>query len=404
MAISLRRGRHTDGHLILIADGAASAAAGPGSACMTCSGLGVHQTTHGSGRLHRSLAAASQASTDGVRHGGHRARSRSQPDADLPLATAQMPKSHAAGRAGLAHSNCDRKCRRGTLSRWCAYALLTRYSGTTRPSRSVTVRSIRAASSGLCVAISAATPCCAHHAQQFLEHRPPPCRHPGCRWARRPAARAAHWPAPARSPRAAARRPTACPAGGRSRAPSPNASSSARARRSAARAAAAGDHLRQHDVLQRGELAEQMMELVDEADRVAADRGALAHRPARRHRGRRRTRGRHPASPAVRRGAAASICRCRTARPAPRSRRPATPGRRRAAPAGRRRRCDRSARRRAVPAGRRSVTHGAAPRPDRCAPPASSDTAWPAATAPAPCRPPAPPRATARTAGRRERK
>src|ERR1700710_3007763 len=37
---------------------------------------------------------------------------------------------------------------------------------------------------------------------------------------------------------------------------------------------AAGDHLRQHDVLQRAELGQQMMELVDEAYRVPPDGGA----------------------------------------------------------------------------------------------------------------------------------
>ena len=36
----------------------------------------------------------------------------------------------------------------------------------------------------------------------------------------------------------------------------------------------AGDHLGEDDVLQRGELAQQMVELVDEADGVAADGGA----------------------------------------------------------------------------------------------------------------------------------
>ena len=35
------------------------------------------------------------------------------------------------------------------------------------------------------------------------------------------------------------------------------------------------DHLRQHDVLERGELRQQVVRLVDEADVVAADAGAL---------------------------------------------------------------------------------------------------------------------------------
>ena len=58
------------------------------------------------------------------------------------------------------------------------------------------------------------------------------------------------------------------------RAARPNVVSSARPRSSAARRERAGDHLRQHDVFQRGELRQQMVELVDEADGVAADGGA----------------------------------------------------------------------------------------------------------------------------------
>src|SRR6266849_4212365 len=42
----------------------------------------------------------------------------------------------------------------------------------------------------------------------------------------------------------------------------------------------AGDHLRQHDVLERREFRQEMMELVDEAEILAADRGALAIRHA----------------------------------------------------------------------------------------------------------------------------
>ena len=194
---------------------------------------------------------------------------------------------------------------------------------------------------------------------------------------------AARWPSPARSPPAAARRPTACPAGAPPARASPNAASSARARGSAAAPRLAGDHLRQHHVLQRGELAEQVMELIDEADAVAADRGALGIAQARRRRGRRTAPCRRRAAPAARPDAAASTCRRPRAPPAPRSRPPAAPGRRRAAPATRRsplrklRTTPRSS------SGSR-VTHGAAPPPGRCAPPASSDTASPAATAPAP--------------------
>ena len=112
----------------------------------------------------------------------------------------------------------------------------------------------------------------------------------------------------------------------------------------------AGDHLRQHDILQRGELAEQMMELIDEADRVAADRGA-------------RRVGQRAGVAALDKDRAAvrllqqsremqqrRFAGARTARPERRSRPPAASGRRRAAPEARRPRCDRSGARRAGPA------------------------------------------------------
>ena len=89
---------------------------------------------------------------------------------------------------------------------------------------------------------------------------------------------AARWPAPGRRPRAAARRPTA-----RAGRWSGAALDADRSRRSRARASASarGDavgELRQDDVLQRRELGQQVVELVDEAHvaRRAAVRAAVA--------------------------------------------------------------------------------------------------------------------------------
>ena len=99
--------------------------------------------------------------------------------------------------------------------------------------------------------------------------------------------------------------------------------------RAASLARQARDQLRHHDVLERRELRQQVMELVDEADIVAADRGALVvGQPAAGAAGQDRRRRRR-AAPAGRRCAAASTCRRPTARPAPPSRRASARNRRR---------------------------------------------------------------------------
>ena len=101
-----------------------------------------------------------------------------------------------------------------------------------------------------------------------------------CRSARRPAPAPGGWRARGRPRRAAARRPTAgsggASGGGRARARS--SSSVARASASAARRAA--DQLRQDDILGRVEIGQQMVELIDEAELVAAHRGAPVARRA----------------------------------------------------------------------------------------------------------------------------
>ena len=131
----------------------------------------------------------------------------------------------------------------------------------------VTTRSIRAASAGLWVAISAADPLPAHQRPAIREHAVRGGDDRDCRSARRPAAGAARWPARGRWPRAAARRRRAAPAGGSARSPRPELGrAAARARLPRRAARDAGDHLRQRHVLQRGELRQQVVELVDEAD------------------------------------------------------------------------------------------------------------------------------------------
>ena len=98
----------------------------------------------------------------------------------------------------------------------------------------------------------------------------------GCRSARRPAAPAAGWPAPAPPPPAAARRRRAARACAVSRRLQPHV---ARATRAPARVPPclrrAGDQLRHHHVLQRRELAQQVVELEDEADPPVPHRGQL---------------------------------------------------------------------------------------------------------------------------------
>ena len=142
-------------------------------------------------------------------------------------------------------------------------------AGTSRPASSRSTRSIRAASSGLWVAISAASPVSRTSPSSRLEHPRPRSPGRGCRSARRRAAAAAGWRAPARTPPAAARRPRAPPAGAPAGAASPTASRSSRARAARRPARDAGRALRQRDVLERRELRQQVVELVDEADGVA---------------------------------------------------------------------------------------------------------------------------------------
>ena len=84
------------------------------------------------------------------------------------------------------------------------------------------------------------------------------------------------------------------------------------------------DHLRQHHVLDRRKLRQQMVKLIDEADLGAADARALGIRQASRSRCRRHRPRRHRDARAGPRCAAASTCRCRTARSA-RPTAPATP-------------------------------------------------------------------------------
>ena len=255
---------------------------------------------------------------------------------------------------------------------------------------------MRAARSMLCVAISAASPEARTSCISASKTRARRCAGRGCRSARRPAARAARWRPRGRWRRAAARRPRVPPGGASRRSLEPEIGQQLASRARALRALRqAADHLRHHHVLQRRELRQQVVELVDEADLGAADARCARHRQSRgvaadRHRPRRR-----PAAPAGRRYAAASTCRRRTARPA----RPTRPARSRAR---RRRGCRASlspctivpldacrtriaaaASRRSLVADRR-VTRSAAPRPDRAAPRARPDRASRGATAPAP--------------------
>ena len=118
------------------------------------------------------------------------------------------------------------------------------------------------------------------------------CADRDCRSARRPAARAARWRPRGRWRRAAARRRKARPAdaSARGRAQDRSRSSPARSRACAPRKAA--DHLRQHDIFERREFRQQMMELIDEADLQPAQAPCGRRRPCatgarRRHRLRR---------------------------------------------------------------------------------------------------------------------
>ena len=259
------------------------------------------------------------------------------------------------------------------------------------PSSSATMRSRRRARSRLWVAISAARPVLADD----LDQR----RHDALAGgvveiAGRLVGRAGfsgRWRARGRSRRAAARRPTAAPAGGRAARPSPTRSSSIRglAPRAGARATA-GDHLRQHDVFERREFRQQMMELIDEAERAAAQQRAPLVGQAAAIRARRSAPRRHPGRssspatcssvdfPAPDGPTSATISPGCSARSTPFSTASSIPPCRntrahaRAAPAPERR-----------PASPRLI-RSAAPRPDRAAPPATTGRASRETTAPAP--------------------
>ena len=143
----------------------------------------------------------------------------------------------------------------------------------------------------------------------------------GCRSARRPAGCGAHWPR--RGPRDA----LLLAAGelGRTmlrRSPRPEIAEKLRSPSRPLPAARARGELRQHHILQRGELGQEVVRLVDEPDLVAAHRRALV------------VRQRHRADlvdidlagvgllQQARRSAAGSICRSRTARSGRRTARP----------------------------------------------------------------------------------
>ena len=132
----------------------------------------------------------------------------------------------------------------------------------------------------------------------------------------------ARWRAPRRSRRAAARRRTAAPAGGRARSARPTRLEQLRRPRARVLRPAVEDH-RQLDVLDRRQVRQQVAGrlLPDEPDDPAPVARPLA--PA--HRGRGRGRRRPPARPTGRRArrgcSAASTCRCPTRRRSRSSRR-----------------------------------------------------------------------------------
>ena len=178
-----------------------------------------------------------------------------------------------------------------------------------------------AARSRLWVAISAASRDARTIATSVWKTCGRRCAGRGCRSARRPAAGAARWPRRGRWRRAAARRRRVRPAGARGARPGREGQELRRALlRLALRQAA--DELRHHHVLQRRELRQEMVELVDEAD---FDRGGARCAPGRPLRGRLRRRHRprrHRAFPAGPRYGAGSTCRCPRARSARRLARP----------------------------------------------------------------------------------
>ena len=190
-------------------------------------------------------------------------------------------------------------------------------SSTSRPSRRVTRRSMRAASSRLCVATRAASPVAAQLRQrakdmvggvrieiagglvgQQQRGALATARAMATRCCSPPDSSAGRWVSRRRGRDSPAVRRRARDLGGQ-----------------------AADQLRHHHVFQRRELRQQVMELVDEADLVRRSAcGAIVHMRGRRRRYRPR---RRRAAPAVPQYAAAWIC----PRPTARSARPTGPAR-----------------------------------------------------------------------------
>jgi hypothetical protein len=137
---------------------------------------------------------------------------------------------------------------------------------------------MRAASARLCVAISADSPVRAP--DPSAPRTPDPrCRGPGCRSARRPAGCAAVGQRPAEG-HALLLAPRQLRGAVRARRRQPHRRQQVRARASACAPRHAVGQLRQHDVLQRGELGQQVVELIDEPHlaRRAAVRAASPSR------------------------------------------------------------------------------------------------------------------------------
>ncbi len=188
-----------------------------------------------------------------------------------------------------------------------------------RPSSSASTRSMRAARSRLWVAMRAASPLLAHDAEQDRDHLV------GGVMVEIAGGLVAQQHARAVGERAddgdalllAARKPRRAMLGAGLEPHLLQQRERPRARRSLGRA---GDHLRQHHVLERREFRQEMMELIDEAQGRAPHLRALEIGHAGRIRARPAAPRRHPAARAGPRHEEASICRRPTARPAPRSR------------------------------------------------------------------------------------
>ena len=147
------------------------------------------------------------------------------------------------------------------------------------PWSSRSTRSQRAASSGSWVTITTAVRFCCRDRQRRRTRRAP-CRGRGCRSARRPARTPGASPSRARSPRAGVRRRTARPDGAAAALPRPTAFSASSGLLARIRQRHAPDRKRHRDIVQRGELRQQVMELVDEAQRARCAGGRVRRRSA----------------------------------------------------------------------------------------------------------------------------